>query len=86
MPIPGAGSSQLCETPQVWREGHGVARDERVQTSKASVAVRELAKAVMGASDVVADDGATPTKKSLLGKIDLKSMLSKKPAAASSPA
>jgi pilus assembly protein CpaE len=56
------------------------------RSSKASAAVRELAKAVMGASDVVADDGATPTKKSLLGKIDLKSMLSKKPAAASSPA
>ena len=48
------------------------------RASKASMAVRDIAKAVMGASDVSSDDGAAPAKKSLLGKIDLKSMLSKK--------
>jgi pilus assembly protein CpaE len=61
---------------------------EANRTSKSSAAIREIAKMVMGASDIAADDGAAaPAKKSLLGKIDLKSMLSKKsPAAASSPA
>ncbi|MCW1427765.1 pilus assembly protein CpaE [Novosphingobium sp. JCM 18896] len=51
---------------------------EANRASKASVAVRDIAKAVVGASDVASDDGAAPAKKSLLGKIDLKSMLSKK--------
>lgn len=51
---------------------------EANRASKASVALRDVAKAVMGASDVASDDGTAPAKKSLLGKIDLKSMLSKK--------
>jgi pilus assembly protein CpaE len=60
---------------------------EANRTSKSSAAIRDIAKMVMGASDIVADEGAAPVKKSLLGKIDLKSMLSKKtPAATSSPA
>ncbi|RZJ98434.1 MAG: pilus assembly protein CpaE [Novosphingobium sp.] len=60
---------------------------EANRASKASVAVRDIAKAVMGASDVASEDGAAPAKKSLLGKIDLKSMLSKKsPATAPSAA
>jgi pilus assembly protein CpaE len=60
---------------------------EANRTSKSAVAIRDIAKMVMGASDIVADEGVTPAKKSLLGKIDLKSMLSKKtPATTSSPA
>jgi pilus assembly protein CpaE len=60
---------------------------EANRTSKSSATIREIAKMVMGASDIVADDGAVPAKKSLLGKIDLKSMLTKKtPAKTSSPA
>jgi pilus assembly protein CpaE len=61
---------------------------EANRTSKASAAIREVAKMVMGAGDVAIEDGAAPTKKSLLGKIDLKSMLpnKKKPVTTSSPA
>ncbi len=55
---------------------------EANRASKASAVIRDIAKVVMGASDVVMDEGSAPAgKKSLLGKIDLKSMLSKKPAA-----
>ena len=57
---------------------------EANRASKSSAAIREIAKMVMGASDIAADDGAMPAKKSLLGKIDLKSMLSKKAAAKTS--
>jgi pilus assembly protein CpaE len=61
---------------------------EANRTSKASAAIRDVAKMVMGASDVSLEEGAAPAKKSLLGKIDLKSMLpnKKKPATTSSPA
>jgi pilus assembly protein CpaE len=61
---------------------------EANRTSKASAAIRDVAKLVMGASDVALEDGGAPAKKSLLGKIDLKSMLpnKKKPAMTSSPA
>ncbi|MBW8752878.1 MAG: pilus assembly protein CpaE [Sphingomonadales bacterium] len=59
---------------------------EANRASKASVAIRDIAKMVMGASDVAMDDAVVPTKKSLLGKIQLKSMLSKKPAGAKTPA
>ena len=60
---------------------------EANRASKASAAIREIAKMVMGASDVIADDAAMPAKKSLLGKIDVKSMLKKKtPATTSAPA
>ena len=55
------------------------------RTSKAGATIRELAKAVSSTSDVAFEDDRVPAKKSLLGKIDLKSMLSKKekaPAAA----
>jgi len=55
---------------------------EANRASKASAMIRDIAKVVLGASDVVTDEGSAPAgKKSLLGKIDLKSMLSKKPAA-----
>jgi pilus assembly protein CpaE len=59
---------------------------EANRASKASAAIRDIAKMVVGASDVSMDDTVAPTKKSLLGKIQLKSMLSKKPAAAKTPA
>ncbi|MBV1686622.1 pilus assembly protein CpaE [Novosphingobium sp. G106] len=59
---------------------------EANRASKASGTIRDIAKMVMGASDIAADDGAAPAKKSLLGKIDLKSMLKKAPAKASQPA
>lgn len=59
---------------------------EANRTSKASAAIREIAKMVMGASDVVTEDGVAPVKKSLLGKIDLKSMLPKKKKGAKTPA
>jgi pilus assembly protein CpaE len=59
---------------------------EANRASKSSAAIRDIAKVVMGASDVVADAAVGPAKKSLLGKIDLKSMLSKKPATTTSPA
>ncbi len=51
---------------------------EANRMSKAGGAMREIANAVIGASD--SDDHATlkPAKKSLLGKLDLKSMLSNK--------
>jgi pilus assembly protein CpaE len=55
---------------------------EANRTSKASAAIREVAKLVMGVGDVATEESAaSASKKSLLGKIDLKSMLSKKPAA-----
>jgi pilus assembly protein CpaE len=61
---------------------------EANRTSKASAAIRDVAKMVMGASDVALEEAGAPAKKSLLGKIDLKSMLpnKKKPATTSSPA
>ncbi|GGC35460.1 hypothetical protein GCM10011371_23520 [Novosphingobium marinum] len=48
------------------------------RTSKAGIAMRELAKMVMGTSDMVEGGEVVEQKKSLLGKIDLKSMLAKK--------
>lgn len=59
---------------------------EANRASKASAAIRDVAKMVIGSTDVILDEGAAPAKKSLLGKIDLKSVLPKKKAAASSPA
>jgi pilus assembly protein CpaE len=56
---------------------------EANRTSKASGVIREVAKVVLSASDLLAEEASSaPAKKSLLGKIDLKSMLSKKPASA----
>jgi len=51
---------------------------EANRMSKAGGAIREIANAVIGATD--SDDHATlkPAKKSLLGKLDLKAMLSNK--------
>ncbi len=51
---------------------------EANRTSKAGLAIRDVAKAVLGTGD--ADDSAIalPAKKSLLGKIDLKSMMPSK--------
>jgi pilus assembly protein CpaE len=51
---------------------------EANRTNKSSAAIRDIAKMVMGASDEVAVVAASPAKKSLLGKIDVKSMLAKK--------
>jgi pilus assembly protein CpaE len=48
------------------------------RSSKASAVIRDIAKTVMGASDGEVIDDAVKGKKSLLGKLDLKSMLSKK--------
>jgi pilus assembly protein CpaE len=60
---------------------------EANRTSKASAVIRDIAKMVMGASDVMADDNVAPAKKSLLGKLDLKSVLpTKKKPAATAPA
>ncbi len=49
------------------------------RSSKAGGAVRELSQAILGASDVEEAGAAPAAKKSLLGKLDLKSMLAKKP-------
>lgn len=51
---------------------------EANRTTKAASVIRDLAKEVIGTSDAAYDEEAAPVKKSLLGKIDLKSMLSKK--------
>ncbi len=51
---------------------------EANQSSKAGATMRELAKAVQGTSSVVEVGGKPAAKKSLLGKIDLKSMLPSK--------
>ncbi len=48
------------------------------RSSKAGATIREIAKTVMGASDGAVIEAAVKGKKSLLGKLDLKSMLSKK--------
>jgi pilus assembly protein CpaE len=49
------------------------------RSSKAGHVIRELSQAVMGASEVETGNGsAAPAKKSLLGKLDFKSMLSSK--------
>jgi pilus assembly protein CpaE len=48
------------------------------RTAKAGVAIRDIAKTIMGVGEgEVIDEQAKP-KSSLLGKIDLKGMLSKK--------
>lgn len=56
------------------------------RTSKAGVAMRDVAKTVMGISEGEDLDDSPKAKKSLLGKLDLKSMLSKKPKDAKAPA
>ncbi|MCB2074812.1 MAG: pilus assembly protein CpaE [Novosphingobium sp.] len=48
------------------------------RASKAASTIRDLAKAVLNSGDVVADSEDEGGKKSLLGKIDLKSMMPKK--------
>ncbi len=55
---------------------------EANRSSKAGAAVRDIAKAVIGASAVEEGSSLAPAKKSLLGKIDLKSMMSSKKAKA----
>jgi pilus assembly protein CpaE len=52
---------------------------EANRSTKAGAVIRDIAQAVMGTTDVESDPAmAEPTKKSLLGKIDLKAMLAKK--------
>ena len=51
------------------------------RSSKAGHVVRELGQAIIGATDVEEGGAAEPAKKSLLGKLDLKAMLAKKPKA-----
>lgn len=52
---------------------------EANRATKAGGIIREIGQAVMGTSDVEnSSSAAEPTKKSLLGKLDLKSMLPKK--------
>ena len=59
---------------------------EANRSSKAGGAIRDIGKAVMGASDVMDDPKAGPAKKSLLGKFDFKSMMSGKKGKAAAPA
>ncbi|MCB2076317.1 MAG: pilus assembly protein CpaE [Novosphingobium sp.] len=56
------------------------------RASKAGSTIRELAKAVLGSSDIVPNGDGEGGKKSLLGKIDLKSMMPKKSKAAAETA
>jgi pilus assembly protein CpaE len=51
------------------------------RTSKAGVVMREVARSVMGLGENDAIDAPGKSKSSLLGKLDLKGMLSKKPKA-----
>ena len=53
---------------------------EANRSSKAGSVIRDIAEAIMGATDVESDGQPKlpPEKKSLLGKLDLKSMLAKK--------
>lgn len=55
------------------------------RSAKAGVVIRDIAKAVQGVGEGEAVDEAVKAKSSLLGKFDLKSLLSKKPKA-SAPA
>ena len=48
------------------------------RATKAAAILRDVARAVFGSGDALAADDRVSAKKSLLGKIDLKSMLSKK--------
>jgi pilus assembly protein CpaE len=59
---------------------------EANRASKAGTAIREVAKAVLGASDSDDSAPAAAVKKSLLGKIDLKSMLAGKKTKPAEPA
>ena len=60
---------------------------EANRSSKAGSAIRDIAKAVIGSGDAVDSAPAAAAKKSLLGKIDLKSMMpSKKAKPAPAPA
>ena len=54
---------------------------EANRTSKAGAGIREVAKAIIGVGEGEMVDDAVKAKKSLLGKLDLKSMLNKKPKA-----
>ena len=54
---------------------------EANRSSKVGSAIREIAKVVIGVSEGDVSDDTIKAKKSLLGKLDLKSMLSKKPKA-----
>ena len=55
-------------------------------SSKAASVIREIAKTIKGVSDVEhSDPGLKPIKKSLLGKFDIKGMMSKKGGKISSP-
>ena len=62
---------------------------EANRMSKAGGSMREIANAVIGATDNDGEESLKPAKKSLLGKLDLKAMLSSKkskPAMAAAPA
>ena len=67
------GAANAAKLGQTFVEGN--------RTGKPAAILREIAKVALGASDAAADAGAGE-KKSLLGKMDLKSILSKKPKAA----
>jgi pilus assembly protein CpaE len=56
------------------------------RSAKAGVAIRDLAKSVMNIGDGLEVDDSIAAKKSLLGKLDLKSILGKKPKVAGSAA
>jgi len=58
---------------------------EANRSTKAGGAIRDISKAVMGATDVMEPTAKAPAKKSLLGKFDLKSMMPSKKAKAGAP-
>ena len=55
---------------------------EANRSTKAGGAIRDISKAVMGATDVMEPTAKAPAKKSLLGKFDIKSMMPSKKAKA----
>jgi pilus assembly protein CpaE len=59
---------------------------EANRASKAGGAIREIGKAVMGATNPQDNPALPPAKKSLLGKFDLKSMMPSKKSKAGAPA
>jgi pilus assembly protein CpaE len=59
---------------------------EANRSTKAGGAIRDISKAVMGATEVMDSPVKAPAKKSLLGKFDLKSMMPSKKGKAAAPA
>ena len=73
-PLPRRAAANAAKLGQTFADAN--------RTAKAGVAMREVAKTVMGVGEGEVLDEPGKAKTSLLGKLDLKSMLSKKPKAA----